>query len=377
MNTEVFFMKCKRCKKTLQSDFKFCPWCGSKSANQKYYRRPDGLYEKSIVYDGKRHIFRARTEKELEKKIFAYNPESEQTKSGMPFSAVVEEWEADAFEALAQGSIKAYKPRAERAVDYFGDEPITNIGLREINRYIAKFPKSWAYKTVKAYTSVLSLIFTYAAQNEYITNNPCQYIQISKNLKRTHRRAPTYEEIEIIKNSISAPGGLLAFFFLNTGVRRGEALALKWSDIDFENHIIHITKSLYHVNNAPHIKEPKTEAGKRDVLLTKGLETELLKIKGEKNEIVFNCDCEYYTQSRFDKLWKDYQTATGLAELTPHIARHGFATICFEANLNIKDVQEILGHAQYSTTSDIYTHLTQKHKTEALNKLNTYFENNY
>ena len=76
-------MKCKRCKKTLQSDFKFCPWCGSKSANQKYYRRPDGLYEKSIVYDGKRHIFRARTEKELEKKIFAYNPESEQTKSGM------------------------------------------------------------------------------------------------------------------------------------------------------------------------------------------------------------------------------------------------------------------------------------------------------
>lgn len=102
-------MKCKRCKKTLQSDFKFCPWCGSKSANQKYYRRPDGLYEKSIVYDGKRHIFRARTEKELEKKIFAYNPESEQTKSGMPFSAVVEEWEADAFEALAQGSVKAYQ----------------------------------------------------------------------------------------------------------------------------------------------------------------------------------------------------------------------------------------------------------------------------
>lgn len=101
-------MKCKRCKKTLQSDFKFCPWCGSKSANQKYYRRPDGLYEKSIVYDGKRHIFRARTEKELEKKIFAYNPESEQTKSGMPFSDVVDEWEADAFEALAQGSVKAY-----------------------------------------------------------------------------------------------------------------------------------------------------------------------------------------------------------------------------------------------------------------------------
>lgn len=208
-------MKCKRCKKTLQSDFKFCPWCGSKSANQKYYRRPDGLYEKSIVYDGKRHIFRARTEKELEKKIFAYNPESEQTKSGMPFSAIAEEWEADAFETLAQGSVKAYKPRAERAVDYFGDELITNIGLREINRYIAKFPKSWAYKTVKAYTSVLSLIFTYAAQNEYITNNPCQYIQISKNLKRTHRRAPTYEEIEIIKNSISLCPGRIACFFLS------------------------------------------------------------------------------------------------------------------------------------------------------------------
>ena len=107
------------------------------------------------------------------------------------------------------------------------------------------------------------------------------------------------------------------------------------------------------------------------------LETELLKIKGKKNEIVFNCDDEYYTQSRFDKLWKDYQTATGLDELTPHIARHGFATICFEAELSIKDVQEILGHAQYSTTSDIYTHLTQKHKSEALQKLNTYFESNY
>ena len=74
---------------------------------------------------------------------------------------------------------------------------------------------------------------------------------------------------------------------------------------------------------------------------------------------------------------KTIRLPQALASLLPHIARHGFATICFEANLNIKDVQEILGHAQYSTTSDIYTHLTQKHKTEALNKLNTYFENNY
>ena len=61
--------------------------------------------------------------------------------------------------------------------------------------------------------------------------------------------------------------------------------------------------------------------------------------------------------------------------MTPHIVRHGYATMLHDAGIDAKDAQELLGHAQVSTTLDTYTHITKKRRTEVAEKLNKYAKN--
>lgn len=368
-------MRCKKCRKTIPDGSKFCNHCGTPQEKKKFYRRPDGLYEKSITINGKRKVFRGRDEKEIERKMLEYNQETEKHKNGLPFKVVANDWERETYETIAYNTERGYRPRAARAIEHFDDMPITQIKIQDINRYINLFPKTWAFKTVNAYFSVLSLIFNYACRCGYIEHNPCEYVKLPKGLKKGHRRAPTETEIDIIKSSTNVDGGLIAYFFLFSGLRRGEALALTWNDIDFEKKIISVTKSVYWVSNSPHIKPPKTEKGNREVVLLDCLADLLKPIKGKNEDLVFGDEGKLYTNKRFAALWKRYQNATGLNEVTPHVARHGFASMCFDAQIDIKDVQDLMGHAQYSTTSDIYTHISETHKENTLKKLNEYTTN--
>ena len=79
--------------------------------------------------------------------------------------------------------------------------------------------------------------------------------------------------------------------------------------------------------------------------------------------------------SEFKCAWKHYKEAAGLSDLTPHMVRHGYASILHEAGIDSKDAQELLGHANISTTMDIYTHITEKQRAETAKKLNMYANN--
>ena len=291
-------MKCKRCKKNIPDDSKFCSYCGVAVEKQHLTRRADGRYAKTIMVNGKRKTFYGKNEKEINKKMIEYNKMEEQKKI-LPFNTVVDEWEKETYQYIAYNTEKGYRPKATRAKEYFDDMPLNEISIKDINKYINQFPKTWAFKTVNGYYSVLNLIFSFACRNGYIENNPCQYVKLPKGLKRTHRRAPTEDEIKKIENSLDVQGGVIAYFFLYSGLRRGEALALRWSDIDFKNKVIKVNKSVYWVSNSPHIKEPKTEKGNREVVLLDCLEKILKPLKTNKDDLVFGDNGELFTNKRF------------------------------------------------------------------------------
>lgn len=334
------------------------------------YQRPDGLYEKKITVNGKRlPPFRGRSEQEVYRKILEYRGKVER---GRLFSTIADEWKEYHFKGLSYNSTKNYSPAHKRAVAEFGEIPIKQIKAQDINKFLYSFAKQgYAQKTVSTQLLIINLILTYAVICDDIEYNPATSVRIPKNLSKTKRDIPSEEDIEAVKNSLSCTFGLFAYFLLYTGCRRGEALALQYKDINVENKTIKICKSVYQENNNPKIKKPKTKAGMREIILLDKL-LKVLKI-GKPNDYIFhNYNNELITETQFQRQWELYQKETGL-KITPHQLRHAYATILFEAGINEKDAQELLGHSSITLTRDIYTHISKsrKEKTrEILNKAN-------
>ena len=363
-------MKCKKCKKEIPEESQYCMFCGApqkRDKKKKLYQRPDGLFEKKITVDGQRIVFRGKSESEINQKILNYRQEK---KNGPLFKAVADEWETIHFENLSSNSLKNYRPALNRARETFGDRYITEISAQDIKNYIKKFEAAkYAKKTVKTQISILSMIFTHAAVSGYITYNPAEFIRPSNNVKPgDHRDPPTEDEVKIIDHATDKSFGLFAYLVLYTGCRRGEALALQYKDIDRSKGLIHITKSVYYVNNQPNIKAPKTTSSVRDVPLFDFLCEKIP--NGKATDYIFhNQKGELLKQHEFDKLWKLYQAETELS-LTPHQLRHGYATLLFENDINEKDAQELLGHSTLAMTQDVYTHIRRTRRAKTFAKLN-------
>ena len=367
-------MKCIRCKKKIPDKSKFCNLCGAKQERQHFYRRKDGLYEKFLVIDGKRVAFRAKTEEGVFEKIRLYEAKKEQ---GPLFTDVAEEWHTEHWESLSPTTQQGYQFPFDEIKGYFKDDYIKDISHKDINRYIKQLPATYARKTCTNRLNILNMIFKFAVIEEYVDDNPCTYITVPKTHGSKKRRAPTSDEIIKIKANIdveykSFPVGFLAVFLLYTGCRKGEALALRYGDIDYTEARIHVTKSLYYVNNEGRTKSPKTEAGNREIIIPKYLLP--LIPRGKKNEYLFCIKPGIpLKKDFFDKAWNSWRDQTGLT-LTAHQLRHGYATLLHEADVDVKDAQDLLGHADASTTQNIYTEVSTKRRLVVAQKINNYLQ---
>lgn len=341
-------------------------------------RRSDGRFVKSITINGKRVFFYSsessekKAERDIQRQMVEY---SEKETNGKTFQEVADEWEEEHYKTIEFNTKKYYNSALKQIHEYFDGIYIKEIIPTDISIFIDNIcQQGYALKTVKSRLLVLNLIFKYAVVKRYVISNPCTYITVPKNLKKTRRESPEETEIEIVKSSISKTFGLFAYFILYTGLRRGEALALRYSDIDFSNKIITVNKSIYHQNNVPHEKLPKTSAGIRNVILPDNLIPLLKENKKTetKNELVFGNDKgEWLTNGQFQGLWERYTLETGL-DITPHQLRHAYATMLFEAGINEKDAQELMGHTTIQLTRDIYTHISKTRKQYTANQLNSF-----
>lgn len=380
-------MKCKKCKEQIDDDSKYCKYCGAPQKRDKkkaMYQRPDGLFEKIITIDGKRVAFRGKTESEVSRKMLEYQGKKE---AGRTFGEIEEEWEDEHFPTLSPNTLRGYRPACKRAYEYFKDTHIKQITPNDINTFIGKqIKQGWAQKTAQTQLLVLNLIFSKAVVDGDVENNPVTYVRLPRNLPKKPRELPDDEYLDIIRSNVDKPFGLFPYFLLYTGCRMGEAQAIQFKDIDKVHKTITVNKSVYMVGNKPYVKPPKTDAGIRTIILLDKLAQVLP--DGKPDDFLFSGNSEPLTQSQFVAKWNEYCKETGLAiykkepgkrgyyvsKVTPHQLRHAFATSLFEAGIDEKDAQELLGHANISVTKDIYTHIrkTRKQKTaELLNK----FEN--
>lgn len=341
-------------------------------------QRADGRFCKAITLpNGKRKYFYSdepnerRATKDINEQILAF---SEISGSNALFSTVANEWKAEHDKTISKASKYVCESLFKMNAEYFGNMRISEITTSDINCFLSGMAaKNYSKGHCRKALMTLKMIFRYAVVNEYTDKNPSLYVKLPGNLKSNKRNALTHEEIETVKAYKDSEFGFFAYFLMYTGCRKSEALALKYSDVDFENRKIAITKTLIY-NGEIHIQEhTKTESGMREIPIPTVLCNELKARITSPNDYIFQGrNGKFYSKSEFAVSWKKYKKLTKL-NIVPHQLRHQFATFLYDAGVDVKSAQRILGHSDVSTTMNIYTHLSELKKEEAISKIEKFF----
>jgi integrase len=202
----------------------------------------------------------------------------------------------------------------------------------------------------------LSNAFKYAFKNQIIKDNPMLAVEVKH--KTQHRNILTVTQQTQLLNSITnIEYKVLIECYLQTGLRRGEALELKINDIDIDRKMLKV-------------RGTKTESSIREIPISQTLIDKLLKVCHSDNKI-FNIS-RITVNHKFKKLCEKL----GFTNITIHSLRHTFATNCLQVAIPMKIVQYWLGHSTITLTSDLYTHVTDEIVQGELSKLHSIFDPN-
>ena len=228
---------------------------------------------------------------------------------------------------------------------------------------------------------VLRELFSRARKSRMIVYDPAEDLTLPAVSEGTHRSITEEERALILEVAETHRAGLWVLTLLYTGMRPGEAAALNWVDVDFEENVIRIHAALESGSN--NIKAPKTEAGNRAIPMRADLARRLKEVKGKPFSPVFPTQNGGRQNSgSIARLWRSFKRAMEIRlgtklyrnkltehkvapDLTMYCLRHTFATDCARAGVPITDVRWLMGHSDISTTANIYQHpdMNSLHKT--------------
>lgn len=352
----------------------------------KYSQRKDGLYESIRTINGKRVAFRGKTCREVDRKILEYH---EQERTGRKFPVIADEWEREHEAEVSESTRRVYTYAVKRQKAAFPGYA-SEIRPVDVKRYITAFEKQGrAANSVQIELAVCKMIFSHAVLSGDIDVSPAAEVRKSRGLPAKKREALTEEQEAAVKAAGAAQEGrwwLFGYLLLYTGMRRGEALALSYSDVDRKAGVIHVTKKLsYACGQFPTLEDHlKSENGRRDIPLLPPLAEALPR---NRVGLVFpGKDGGFMRASEITKNWRAYCRDVGLNEfqrtdegklletfpITPHCFRHSFATICYEAGLDPRQAAQILGDTP-EVLEGVYTHLREGRRQTAAEKLAAHF----
>ena len=345
--------------------------------------RKDGRYVASYTDEKGRHYLYDKDPKSLYQKL-----KKATTPVQIPdFCQIADQWERQHREEITSRTWTNYEPHYKDILARHRGKKIGEVTAQDIsNHLIAAKGRGYSATVVNTIRSIYRMIFDYAISQDLAQYNPVASIRLPKGLKRGKRTAPTDPQMKTIFANIDKPFGLFPVFLLCTGLRKSEALALTWADVDFEKKEISVTKSLDYTSGAnPRIKPPKTEAGNRIVPILDILLPHLQEARSQsKSEYLFPAPPSnrskksggLMTLRGYEGAWLRYCQSAGFIgpdgkpTITAHNLRHGTATLMFELEVDELSAQKILGHSRIEITREIYTELRTSQKLKSLTKFN-------
>ena len=240
--------------------------------------------------------------------------------------------------------------------------------------------------TVKHHAVILSPALKQAYRDDLIAKNPYEFMP---KIKKEKSKMEYYnkEELEkLFEVTDKSPLKLIVRVAAYYGFRRSELVGLKWDAIDFKNKMITIKHKVLHVDNQFYLSDTlKTTASHRTLPLLPEIENLLIERKEEieKNKELFKKSYNYkYDEYVFvddigdlinpDIISNRFRTLlrkNHLKHIRFHDLRHSCASLLVASKVPMKNIQEWLGHSNFNTTADVYSHLDYSSKYESANAL--------
>ena len=233
-----------------------------------------------------------------------------------------------------------------------------------------------AKSTVRIMSVILRQVLDLAVEDRFIDRNPAAskrlsysgHVKIRSSLN-DHAVHDILEHLPELEGSDRILLSLLIF----TGVRRGEALALRWENIDWKKRLIHIEKSVTFFNNQPVLGETKSRAGQRVIPLDDELAAILMPYR-QLNGFIIGDGKKPLTERAFTRTWSRIGKCIDLHGATPHIFRHTYITLAASSGVDIKTLQEIAGHSDIRMTMEKYADKRESKVMEAREQIRRVFE---
>ena len=273
--------------------------------------------------------------------------------------------------------------------------------------------------TIENIHNVLHQVLDLAVQDNYLRNNPSnnalRHLKQARTFESEKKRALTREEQDIFLRFLSRNGPYhhwypIFYTMLNTGMRVGEITGLRWEDVDLDEGFISVNHTLVYYNHLDDgcyfsIHTPKTRAGMRTIPILNGVKEALLEEREFQYEVEIECTAvidgysDFVFINRFGgvhnqntlnkairRIIRDCNEeiiakSNGNANVTLlpifscHNLRHTFATRLCESGINLKVIQDVLGHADFQTTMNVYTDATKELKQREFRTLDRLLNN--
>ncbi len=291
-------------------------------------------------------------------------------------------WKTDKKQYVKKSSFSAYMLLLENhLLPVFGDK--FEVGETEVQAFVfRKLEQGLSHKTIKDILIVLKMILKFGAKNKWLIHHHQLDIQfpterIKQNIE-VLSRANQKIMMQYIQQHFTFRN-LGMYICLCSGMRIGEICALTWDDIDTENGIVQIRRTIQRIYTIDGdvrkteiiIDTPKTKNSIREVPMNRDLLKMLKPIKKVVNPsfFVLTNDAKPTEPRTYRTYYKNFLRTLGMPELKFHGLRHSFATRCIESKCDYKTVSVLLGHSNISTTLNLYVHPNLEQKKKAIDQM--------
>ena len=297
------------------------------------------------------------------------------------FAQIVELWKKDKQLYVKKSSFSAYVLLLENhLLPKFAE--VSSIEEEEVQQFVfQKLEQGLSQKSIKDVLIVLKMVMKFGAKYKWIqyTQFDIQYPTVREThtievLSRTHqKKVMSYIQEHFTFRNLGV------YICLSSGMRIGEICALTWEDLDTDNGVINIRKTIqriYVIEDGERrtellIDTPKTKNSIREIPLSRDLLRMLKPVKKIVNPAfyVLTNDSKPTEPRTYRSYYKNLMRFLEIPDIKFHGLRHSFATRCIESKCDYKTVSVLLGHSNISTTLNLYVHPNLEQKKKAIDQM--------